>query len=107
MWSTLEDLFTFLLRDAAQNAEFLALRLELFEVGEPVKHLLLSLIADGARIVENQIGLLDRLDLPIAFLDERPDDLFRVVDVHLAAESFEVKSFVPRFFVHPRHIKQV
>jgi len=38
-----------------------------------------------------------RLDLGIALLEERADDLFGVVDIHLAAEGFEVEGF-------PRHV---
>jgi hypothetical protein len=38
--------------------------------------------------------LLDRVYLLIAFVDQRADDFFRVMDVHLAAEGFQVEGFV-------------
>ena len=62
----LENLFALLLRDAAEHAELLALFLQLLVVGEPVKDLLLGLVADGAGVVEHQAGLFDRLDLAVA-----------------------------------------
>ena len=55
---------------------------------------LLGLVADGAGVVEDEVGLLDRFDLAVALGNERADDLFGVMDVHLAAEGLEVERLV-------------
>ena len=100
MRGALENLFALLLCDAAEYAELFALSQELLVVRQTMENFLLRFIADGAGVVEDQAGLLDRFDLPIAFVDQRADDFFGVVDVHLAAEGFEVEGFVGI----PRHI---
>ena len=94
MRGALENLFAFLLRHAAEHAELFALGQELLVVRQTMENFLLRLVADGAGVVENQVGLLDRFYLFISFVDERADDLFGVVDVHLATEGFEVESFL-------------
>ena len=76
-------------------------------IGEPVENLLLSLVPDGAGIVENQVGLLDRLHLPIAFLYQRADDLFGIVHIHLTAEGFEVEGLLRGVLRDLRHIEKV
>ncbi len=103
----LENLFALLLRDAAQHAKRLALLFILLVIGEPVENFLLGLVADGAGVVENQVGLLDRLHLAIAFLHQRADDLFGVVCIHLAAEGFEVESLLRIVPWNSRHIGKV
>ena len=90
----IENLFAFLLRYATEDSELLALLEEFLVIVEAVENLLLRFIADGAGVVENQVGLLDRVYLLIAFVDQRADDFFRVMDVHLAAEGFQVEGFV-------------
>ena len=87
----LEDLFAFLLGHAAQHAKLLALLLQFLVVVQAIEDLLLGLIADGAGVVEDQPGFLDGRDLAVALRNERADDLFRVVGVHLAAKSLDVK----------------
>ena len=99
MRRALKNLLAFLLGHASQNAEFLALRLQFLVVGQPVKDLLLRLVADGASVVENQTRFFDSRHLPIPLLQERADHLFGVVHIHLTAESLEVKRFVRG----PRH----
>ena len=94
MRGALENLFAFLLRDAAEHAELFALGQQFLVVGQAMENFLLRLVADGAGVVENQVGLLDRFYLLVSFVDERADDFFGVMDVHLAAEGFEVESFV-------------
>ena len=94
MRGALENLFAFLLGHAAEHAKLLALGQQLLVVGETMKDFLLRLVADGAGVVENQVGLLDRFHLAVAFVHQRANDFFRVVDVHLAAEGFEVEGFV-------------
>ena len=107
MRCSLENLFALLLRHASQHSEFLTLRLQFLEIRQAMENFLFRLVADRTRVIEDEIGLLDRLHLPIAFLHQRPHDLFRVVDVHLAAESFQVKGFLRGLFPNPRHIEQV
>src|ERR1700677_2902321 len=55
---------------------------------------LFGFVADGAGVVEDEVGLLDGFYLTISLVDERADDFFGVMDVHLAAEGFEVESLV-------------
>ena len=54
----LEDLLPLMLRDAAEHAEYLAGGLGSFEIGEPRKDLLLGLIANAARVIEDQPGFV-------------------------------------------------
>ncbi len=84
----LENLFAFLLRHAAEDSKLLALFQELLVIIQPVEYFLLGLIPDGARVVQNQVSLLDRFDLAVAFMHQRANDLFGVMDIHLAAEGF-------------------
>jgi hypothetical protein len=56
-----------------------------------VEDLLLRLVADRAGVVEDQIRLVLGLDLRVALLPQRSNDLFRVMNVHLAAESLKEK----------------
>jgi len=94
MRRALENLFAFLLGHAAQHSKLLALGQQFFVVRQPMEHFLLRLIPDGAGVVQNQVGLLDRLHLAIAFMHQGADDFFRVMHVHLAAEGFEVEGLV-------------
>ena len=50
-------------------------------------------VPNGAGVIENEVGLVDGFHLAIAFVDERANDLFRVMHIHLAAEGFEVEGF--------------
>ena len=86
----------FLLRHAAKHGKSLPLLVQCLVVVQPVENLLLRLIADGAGVVQNQRGFRFRLDLAIPLVHQRPNDLFGVVDVHLAAESFDVKRLVEK-----------
>ncbi len=63
MRGALENLFAFLLCDAAEHAELFALGQEFFVVGQAMENFLLRFVADGAGVVENQVGLLDRFYL--------------------------------------------
>ena len=90
----LENPFAFLLRDAAQHAKDFALLLIFLVVGQAVKDLLLRLVADGAGVVEDQVRFLHGLYLAIALGNERADDFFGVMHVHLAAEGFQVELLV-------------
>ena len=53
---------------------------------------LLGFIADGARVVQHQPSLLDAVDLAISLRHERPDYFFRIVHIHLATKSLQIKS---------------
>ncbi len=86
----LEDFLAFLLRHAAQHAENLALAGAL-EMLQAVEYFLLGLIADAARVVENQPGVFGLRHLRVALFQQRADDFFGVVGIHLAAEGFEVE----------------
>src|ERR1035437_8389004 len=88
---TLEDLFALLLGDAAENGEALPFLMQLFEIGQPMKDLLLGLVADGAGVVEDQVRIFFAMHLRVALRDERAHDFFGVVEVHLAAEGLDVK----------------
>src|SRR5581483_4558175 len=91
--STLEDPFAFLLRHAAQYGEALPFLLELAEIVEAVEDLLLRLIADRTRVVQDEPCILFALDLAIALGDERSHNFFGVVEVHLAAKSLDIERF--------------
>ena len=94
MRRALKNLFAFLLRHASQHAKLLALGQQLLVVRQPMEDLLLRLVANGAGVVQNQVGLLDRLYLFVSLVHQRANDLFGVMHVHLAAEGFEVKGLV-------------
>src|ERR1039457_344251 len=87
----LEDLLAFLLRDAAEHAEDLALAVVLLELLEAVKNLLLGLVADAAGVVENEAGFFGRVDLGIALGEERANNFLRIVDVHLAPKRPDIE----------------
>ena len=103
MRGAFEYFFAFLLGDAAEDSEFLALFEELLVIVEAVENFLLGFVPDGAGVIEDQVGLLDGLYLPVAFVNERANDFFGVVHIHLAAEGFQVEGFVRV----PRHTFRV
>ena len=98
MWADvrrlIEDFFAFLLSDAADHCEDLALTRLALELIQAMEDLLLRLVTNGAGVVEDQIGLLHGLDLAIALLQKGANDLLRVVDVHLTAERLQIKSLL-------------
>gem|GEM_PF-6820013 len=87
-----EDLLAFLLGDAADDGETLAFAVELFVLVEAVEDFLLSLVADGAGVVEDEAGVGLVGGLGVALVEEGADDFFGVVGVHLAAKGFDVES---------------
>ena len=92
----LEDLFAFLLRDAAQNADnfFFA---GIFPVGpEAREYFLGGLFANAAGVIEDQPGRVDRFHLLVSAAEENSGHFLGIVDVHLAAERFQIESFVCR-----------
>jgi hypothetical protein len=99
----LEDLFALLLGDAAQNGKALPFLVQLLEIGQPMEDFLLGFVADRAGVVNDEVGVLFALHLRITFGDERSHDLFGVVEVHLAAEGFDVKRLLLRTHNHPRY----
>ena len=96
MRRAVEDLLAFLLRHAAEHAEDLALPGLALEVLQAVEDLLLGLVADAAGVVEHESGFFGRFHLRVALRQQRADDLFGVVGIHLAAKCFDVEGF-------PRH----
>ena len=57
-----------------------------------MKNFLLGLVANAAGVVEDQVGLFGLGHLRVAFGNQRADDLFGIVRVHLAAEGLDVES---------------
>ena len=89
-----ENLVAFLLGHAAEHAKSLALLLEFLVIGQAMENFLLSFITNGASVVEHQPGFFDGGDLAVSLRNQRADDLFGVVGIHLAAESLEVESLL-------------
>src|SRR5207244_11887687 len=97
VWRAIEDLLAFLLRHAAEDAEYFAFARFTLERLQAAEHLLLRLVANAAGVVEHERGRLGRLHLRISFGLQSSHDLLGIVGVHLAAEGFYVESF-------PRHV---
>src|ERR1700732_1955273 len=91
MRSSLEDSLPFLLGNASDYGEYLALPGGALELIEAVEYLLLGFVTNAAGVVQNKRGGFGRLDLAVAAVNESSDDLLGVVRVHLAAEGFDVK----------------
>ena len=91
MRRALEDFLAFLLGHAADDGEDLSLPGLALEMLQAVEDLLLGFIADAAGVVENVVRRFDGFDLRVALLEQRADDFFGVVGIHLAAESFDVE----------------
>src|SRR5215471_6364145 len=87
-----EDPLALLLRHATEHCEGLPLAVLFLELLKTRKDFLLGLISDTAGVIEHQLGLLGRLDLRIALIQEGTHDLLRVVRIHLTPEGLEVKS---------------
>ncbi len=103
----LENLLAFLLGDAAENGEALPFLVQLLEVVEAIEDLLLRLIADGAGVVHDEVGVLFALDLLVALGDERADDFFGVVEVHLATKGLDVEGLLLGTHGHTSLIKYI
>src|SRR4029077_2738158 len=72
-WCALENLLTFLLRDAAEDNDDLLVRLRgELEVVEALKDFLRSLFADAACVVEEKIGISSRVNCAIAAREKHP-----------------------------------
>jgi hypothetical protein len=81
----------FLLGDASEDAENLPVPVILLELLQAIEYLLLRFIPDAAGVVQHQVRLFRRLHLRVALGNERSNDLFGIVNVHLAAERFDVE----------------
>ncbi len=92
----LEDFFAFLLGHAAQHGKALPFFVQRLVIVQAIEDLLLGLVADRAGVVQDQRGFNLRFDLAIALMHQRPNDFFRVMDVHLAAEGLNVKRLVEK-----------
>ena len=99
MRSLFEDLLAFLLGDAAEHGKRFPLAMFSLKLVQPVEHLLFGFIADAAGVVEDQLGFLGGLDLLIALMEQRADDLLRVVRIHLAPEGLDVEGLHSIFIV--------
>src|SRR5215831_6970070 len=91
MRSLFEDFFAFLLRDTSQNRERFTPAVFFLELLEPMEDFLLGFIADAARVIDNQLGLLGRFHLRVALAEKCPDHLFGVMNIHLTSEGFDVE----------------
>src|SRR5215472_6304576 len=80
--SAFEDLLALLLRHAPQDAEDLALTRFALELLQTIEDFLFRLIADAARVVENQFRRGWVGNLRITLRQQRTDHLFGVVGVH-------------------------
>ena len=69
------------------------------ETLQAIEDLLFGFITNAAGVVENVLRGFERLDLGIAFVEQRADDLFRIMGIHLAAESLDVKVFSTGVFI--------
>ena len=65
----------FLLRHATQHHETFARSVKLLVVVQAIEDLLFGFVADGAGVVEDQVGSRFRIDLGIAFMAKRANDL--------------------------------
>ena len=83
----LEKSLPFLLRDAAADAEhgIRAFALQLREASEAVVDLLLGLVANRARVEENDAGFFGRRRFGESLASEKSDEAPPVENVHLAA----------------------
>jgi hypothetical protein len=90
---TIENLFAFLLRHAAQHAKHFPLPRLALELLEAVEHLLFGLVANRARVVQHQFGVFRRFHLRQALADKRADHLLGIVHIHLAAKRLDVEGF--------------
>ena len=102
VWRALENLLAFLLGHTAEHGKALPFLVQLLEVVQAMKDLLLGLIADRAGVVHDEVGLFLALDLRVALGDERAHDLLRVVEVHLAAKGLDVERLLRGAHSHPR-----
>ena len=96
MRRALEDFLALLLGHAADDGEDLALARFALEMLQAVEDLLLGFVADAAGVVENVMRRFDGFDLRVALVEQRADDFFGVMGIHLAAESFDDRRFFPR-----------
>ena len=101
--SLLKNALAFLLGDAADHGEDFSLAVSL-ELVEAVKDFLLGFVANAAGVVDDQLGRFGIGDLRVTAVNERADDLFGVVRVHLAAEGLDVEGLLGHclFIIGPR-----
>ncbi len=59
-----------------------------------MKDFLLGFVADGAGVIEDQAGVFDGRNLAVALGNQSANDFLGVMDVHLAAEGFEVEGLL-------------
>jgi hypothetical protein len=90
MRRAVENLLALLLRHAPQQADHLPVGMFLVML-QPVKNLLLRLVANRTGVEQNQRSRIGVIDLLVAALHQCADDLFRVMHIHLAAKRFEIE----------------
>ena len=60
-------------------------------LGQPAPDALLGVVADGASVDKDDVGLLGPLGIGVALLLHDRDDDFRIADVHLAAVGLDIE----------------
>jgi hypothetical protein len=69
------------------------------ELVEPMEHLLFGLIADATGVIKDQLGFLGGFNFLIALMEQRADDLLRIVGIHLAPKGLDVEGLHSIFIV--------
>ena len=84
------------------TANFLPSPCSLLCLIQPMKHLLLSLIADRTGVVKDQPRISFILHPHVALVLQRPDDLLGVMGVHLTSKRLDIKSLRHKLSICPR-----
>ena len=88
----LENLFAFLLGHTTEHANDLPLAGIALEVLQTIEYFLLRLIANAARIKEDELRVSGLLHARVTLRKQSSGDFLRVVGIHLAAEGLYVES---------------
>src|SRR5207248_158026 len=88
-WRSGEDSLPFLLRNATANTDLHAVALHLVQLTESREDFVLRLLANGARVEQNETGLRLVVNAPIAAQFETAGQPLAVEIVHLTAPRFD------------------
>ena len=93
MWGSLEDRPLVLLCHAAQNADgqLGALFLHLANTAQGAINLVLGVLANGAGVVKDRVGLVDVVGEFVSVVPKLTDYEFAVEQVHLTADGLDVE----------------
>src|SRR5579885_1758535 len=87
----MKNSFAFLLRYAAQHADFFRFAGHIAKFTQTGEYLLGRFFTNAAGVVQDKGGGFDRVDLLVATGKQHAGHFFGIVVVHLAAECFEIK----------------